>query len=411
MLGEGFAYPNELQVGWSLLVVLYPFTTGLIAGAFIVSALYYVFNVTSLKPLARFSLVTALAFVLVAPLPLQAHLGRPERATEIFLLPNFSSAMAVFGYVWIFYLIIVSIQTWLVFREDIVRYALATQGIRKRIYSLLTLGVYDISERSLRIDRKVVKILGAIGIPSAWILFHGYSGFIFGSVKANPWWSTPLMPIIFLFSAVVSGMALLIVLYVVTMAVQGRPIHHPAVRSLAGWLAGFLAVNLTLEGLEIVSMMYEREESWEIIRQLITEHLAFSYIGLQMIVGSVLPLAVLSTIALIQFGRRLTTALATLSGAFVLVGVFAMRWNVVIGGQMLSKSLRGFLSYTPDIGGREGIFAALLVMALPFWLFGIISYFIPPWREATGETEPEPEPAEVGKVRPKTQELPDVEAV
>ncbi len=413
VLGEGFAYPNELEVGWSLLVVLYPFTTGLIAGAFIVSALYYVFNVTSLRPLARFSLVTALAFVLVAPLPLQAHLGRPERAMEIFLLPNFGSAMAIFGYVWVFYLIIVSIQTWLVFREDIVRYAQTTQGIKKRIYSLLTLGVYDISERSLRIDRKVVKILGAIGIPSAWILFHGYSGFLFGVVKANPWWSTPLMPIIFLFSAVVSGMALLIVLYVATMAAQGRPIHHAAVRSLSGWLAGFLAVNLTVEGLEIVSMMYKREESWEIVRQLITERLMFSYVGLQMVIGSVIPLAILATIALTQLGRRLTTTLATFSGALVLVGVFAMRWNVVIGGQMLSKSLRGFLSYTPDIGGREGILAALLVMSLPFWLFGIITYFIPPWREAMGKPELEPEPAtaEVGKVRPKPQELPDVEAI
>jgi len=183
---DGFAYPNEAQIGWTLIVVLYPFTTGLIAGAFIVSALYYVFNVQSLKPLARFSLVTALAFVIVAPLPLLVHLGRPERAFEIFVTPHFTSAMAVFGYIWIFYMAILMIQTWLVFRKDIVTYAVTSTGIRRRIYAAMALGVYDVSAKSQAIDRRLVKFLGAIGIPSGWILFHGYSCFIFGSVKANP---------------------------------------------------------------------------------------------------------------------------------------------------------------------------------------------------------------------------------
>ena len=383
---DGFAYPNEVSIGWGLIVVLYPFTTGLIAGAFIVSALYYVFNVQSLRPLARFSLVTALAFVIVAPLPLLVHLGQPERAIEIFVTPHFTSAMAMFGYIWIFYMAILMIQTWLVFRKDIVIYAITGTGLRRRIYSAMALGVFDVSPRSLAIDRRIVKFLGAIGIPSAWILFHGYSGFIFGSVKANPWWSTPLMPIIFLFSAVVSGMALLIVLYVAAMGVQRRPLNHDALRSLAGWLAGFLAVNLTIEGLEVATMMYMQEESWDTVRSLITERLAMSYLGLQLIMGSALPLLALGVVALVRLPQKTSTFLASVAAMLTLVGVFAMRWNVVIGGQILSKSLRGFLSYTPEIGGREGILAALLLMALPFELFALITYFIPPWREAPAES-------------------------
>ena len=383
---DGFAYPNEAQIGWSLIVVLYPFTTGLIAGVFIVSALYYVFNVQSLKPLARFSLVTALAFVILAPLPLAIHLGRPDRALEIFLTPHFTSAMAMFGYIWIFYMGNLMIQTWLVFRKDIVAYALTGTGLRRRIYSFMALGVYDLSAKSLAIDRRLVKLSGAIGIPTAWILFHGYSGFIFGSVKANPWWSTPLMPIIFLFSAVVSGMALLIVLYVAAMAVQRKPINHDALRSLAGWLAGFLAVNVTIEVLEVVTMMYMREQSWETIRSLITERLATSYLVIQLLVGSALPLLALWVVTLIRLPQRTSTFLASAAAVLTLVGVFAMRWNVVIGGQILSKSLRGFLSYTPEITGRDGILVALFIMALPFELFALITYFIPPWREAPVES-------------------------
>ena len=384
---DGFAYPNEAQIGWSLIVVLYPFTTGLIAGVFIVSALYYVFNVQSLKSLARFSLVTALAFVIVAPLPLAIHLGRPDRALEIFLTPHFTSAMAMFGYIWIFYMGILMIQTWLVFRKDIVAYALTGTGLRRRVYSVMALGVYDLSPKSLAIDRRLVKFLGAIGIPSAWILFHGYSGFIFGSVKANPWWSTPLMPIIFLFSAVVSGMALLIVVYVAAMGVQRKPINHDALRSLAGWLAGFLAVNVTIEVLEVVTMMYMREESWETVRDLITERLAISYLVIQLLLGSAVPLVVLGAITIFQFRQKVSTLLASAAAVLTLVGVFAMRWNVVIGGQILSKSLRGFLSYTPEITDREGVLVALFIMALPFELFALITYFIPPWREVSVQSD------------------------
>jgi predicted membrane protein len=195
------------------------------------------------------------------------------------------------------------------------------------------------------------------------------------------------MPIIFLFSAVVSGMALLIVLYVAAMAVQRKPINHDALRSLAGWLAGFLAVNVTIEVLEVVTMMYMREQSWETIRSLITERLATSYLVIQLLVGSALPLLALWVVTLIRLPQRTSTFLASAAAVLTLVGVFAMRWNVVIGGQILSKSLRGFLSYTPEITGREGVLVALFIMALPFELFALITYFIPPWREVSVQSD------------------------
>src|SRR5574341_1594428 len=101
---EGYMYPNELELQWSILIVIYPFITGLVAGAFILASLERVFNVKAVKPTYRLSLLTALAFLLVAPLPLNAHLGHPERAFEILLTPNLSSAMAMFGFVYLWYL-------------------------------------------------------------------------------------------------------------------------------------------------------------------------------------------------------------------------------------------------------------------------------------------------------------------
>ena len=383
----GFIYPNEVILQWDLLIVIYPYITGLVAGAFIVSSLYHVFGISKLKAVSRFSLVTALAFLLVAPLPLTVHLGRPERALEMFLRPNLISAMSGFGYIWLLYLLLLVTEVWLVFRPDIVRYARQSEGVKKTIYSILSLGVDDISEKSLAIDRKLIRILALIGIPAACLL-HGYVGFIFGAIKANPLWSTPLMPIIFLLSAIVSGIALLIVLYVLAMKMRKKPLDNECLQSLVLWLGGFLTLAIALEGLEILSMLYESEESWEIIRQLITQRMAVTYLGLQFGLGSLLPLLVLGSAEIIRFKEQTKTVLRFLSATLILIGVFTMRWNVVIGGQLISKSLRGFSSYSPPLFGEGGILMASALMLLPFVILAVIVYLVPPWQEEIEITQP-----------------------
>ncbi|HEY83114.1 MAG TPA: polysulfide reductase NrfD [Dehalococcoidia bacterium] len=389
---EGFIYPNEVNLEWDLLIAIYPYITGLVAGAFIVSALYHVFGIAKFKPVARFSLLTALAFLLVAPLPLVIHLGRPERALEMFLRPNLVSAMSGFGYIWMAYLLLLLAEVWLVFRPDIVRYAQSSQGIKKAVYSALALGVYDISPQALATDNRIIRLLSLIGIPAASLL-HGYVGFIFGAIKANPWWSTPLMPIIFLTSAAVSGIALLLVLYVTVTKLRKASLDYECLHSLALWLGGFLTLALTLEGLEVLSMLYESAESWEIIRQLITHKIAVTYLGVQYALGTLLPLLILGGAELLKRLREETkTYLRVLAAALILIGVLAMRWNVVIGGQLMSKSLRGFTSYVPPIWGEAGIITATVLMLLPFLLLAVFTYLIPPWQ---AEVKP-PEPRKVG---------------
>ncbi|MBM2824545.1 MAG: Polysulfide reductase NrfD [Dehalococcoidales bacterium] len=376
----GFVYPNEVAIEWDLLITIYPYITGLVAGAFVVSSLYHFFGLTRLKPVSRFSLVTALAFLLVTPLPLLLHLGRPERAMEMLLTPNLVSAMSGFGYIWMFYLLLVLGEVWLVYRSDIVRYAESSEGIRKGIYSILALGVYDVSEETIAVDKKLIKVLSLIGIPAAFLL-HGYVGFIFGAVKANPWWSTPLMPIIFLLSAIVSGIALLIVMYAVITKIRKASLDHACLRAMALWLSGFLSLAIVVEGLEVVSMLYESEESWGAVSQLITQKIAFSYFGIQLVLGSLLPLFVLGTVEVSALAEKVKTSLRIIAAGSVLIGVFAMRWNVVIGGQMLSKSLRGFIDFSPPIFGLSGILVGMAMLLLPFVVFGVIIYLLPPWEQ------------------------------
>src|SRR6478672_12670374 len=146
---DGFMYPNEVELQWSVLIVLYPFITGLVAGAFILASLERVFKVEAVRPTYRLALLTALAFLLVAPLPLQLHLGHPERSFEMYLTPHPSSAMAMFGFVYLWYLMaVLLLEIWLEWRREIVLRADSTTGRLRLVYRVLTLGSRNISERA-----------------------------------------------------------------------------------------------------------------------------------------------------------------------------------------------------------------------------------------------------------------------
>src|SRR5512142_1162038 len=243
----GYVYPNEIEAHWTILIVLYPYLTGLVAGAFILASLERVFNVREVQPTYRLSLLTALSFLIVAPLPLLAHLGHPERAFEIFLTPNLHSAMAMFGFVYAWYLMVVLLlEIWFDYRKDMILWSEHETGVRRFLHRILTLGVFDLSPESLRFDRGAGRVITLIGIPSAFLL-HGYVGFIFGSVKANPWWSSVLMPVVFLFSAIVSGIALVLILYLFSSLVRNRPVDMRCMDKLGAFLFYALIFYFALE--------------------------------------------------------------------------------------------------------------------------------------------------------------------
>ena len=131
---QGFIYPNEAELQWSVLIVLYPYITGLVSGAFILASLERVFNVQAVKPTYRLALLTALAFLIVAPLPLQLHLGHPERSFSMYLTPHTQSAMAMFGFVYLWYLMVVLLlEIWLDYRKDLVLTWRRSTGVKRLI--------------------------------------------------------------------------------------------------------------------------------------------------------------------------------------------------------------------------------------------------------------------------------------
>src|SRR5208337_1480149 len=290
---EGFIYPNEGALQWSILIVLYPFLTGLVAGAFILASLERVFRVEEVKPTYRLALLTALAFLIVAPLPLQLHLGHPERSLEMYLTPHRSSAMAMFGFVYLWYLMaVLVVEIWLDYRRDIVCLAESSRGVKGALYRILALGSYNISPAALRIDDRVGYFITLIGIPSAFLL-HGYVGFIFGSVKANPWWSSPLMPIVFIFSAMVSGIAAVMLIYMLSTRLRGKEIDIRCLDTIAQYLLYVFVIDFSLEMLDLLQRIYEADESFRSLDFMVHSRLWTSQVVVQILLGTVLPIALL----------------------------------------------------------------------------------------------------------------------
>jgi len=376
---QGFMYPNEAELQWSVLIVLYPFITGLVAGAFILASLERVFRVEAVKPTYRLALLTALAFLLVAPLPLQLHLGHPERSVEMYLTPHTSSAMAMFGFVYLWYLMVVLLlEIWLDYRKDIVLLSRSSTGSMRLIYRMLTLGSQNISEGALHIDDRVGYIVTIIGIPSAFML-HGYVGFIFGSIKANPWWSTPMMPIVFIFSAMVSGIAAVMLLYMGTSKLRGYRINMACVDTIARYLFYTFIIDFSLEMLDLLHRIYESDESFKSLDFMVHTRLFLSHIVVQLLLGTLLPLSILAVTQVVRFEEKVRVRLYWVAGMMTMIGIFAMRWNVVIGGQIFSKSFLGYTTYRMGLFDKEGLLPAVILMILPFVILLMLVKLLPPW--------------------------------
>ena len=406
-LKELFVYPNE-YIYWSIQIVMYPFMTGLVAGAFVLSSLYHVFGIKELKDMARFALVFSFALLFAAPMPIVLHLQYPFRGVNVFMTPHFTSAIAAFGIVFFSYGAIVASELWFLYRKHFVEVALPLkekkdkgffEWIRFFIFCTLTLGVYDISEESLRRDEKAIKILAGVGIPVACFL-HGYAGFIFGSVKANALWMTPLMPVIFIMSAIVSGIALCMLTYIIVMEIRKVKIkaqRKPWMASIeevkgaeinvikitAKYLVLFMIFAITLELLDLVFRGYTAVKNWDILRTVIYEKDFKDIFVLQYTLGNLVPFLIFLLPGLTI--RRAVTGLV-----LALLGVFMMRWNVVIGGQAFSLTLSGYMEYIMPLIPRdwetfkEGLGGAISIFVMPFALFWIMARIFPVFSSKEG---------------------------
>jgi formate-dependent nitrite reductase membrane component NrfD len=278
------------------------------------------------------------------------------------------------------------LEIWFDYRRDMILWANETKGFKRFLYRAFSLWSTDISPKAVALDNKLGYIVTIIGVPSAFLL-HGYVGFIFGSIKANPWWSTVLMPVIFLFSAIVSGIALVMLVYIVITRIRKVKIDMACLDTIASYLFYILLIDFVLEGLDQIHRIYEAEESFEVLHNLVFGRLFFTLFIMQGLLGTVTPLLTLGTLQFYKPKEKIRKAIYLVVSALILVGIFFMRWNVVIGGQLFSKSFYGYTDFKIGLIGTEGYLMAAFWLIVPFVILSFLLWLFPPWKKKEDDHE------------------------
>jgi predicted membrane protein len=128
-------------------------------------------------------------------------------------------------------------------------------------------------------------------------------------------------------------------------------------------------------------MKYASREDIDIINRLLADKIGFTFWWVQLFMGIFIPFVLLLLVSLMKNRDTLKLIMISVSSVFVVIGVFAMRWNVVIGGQEISKSLVGTLTYVPVFFSQEGVLPAIIIFIIPFIILLVVTSILPPWKD------------------------------
>ncbi|WP_048600921.1 NrfD/PsrC family molybdoenzyme membrane anchor subunit [Rubeoparvulum massiliense] len=310
---------------WGAWIAFYIFFVGLSAGSFLLSSLIYVFNMREFEKVGKAALFTAIICMVVAGTFVFVDLGRPERVLNAIIFWNVTSILSWEVHFYIVYVLLLSVELYIAMREDLVRLR-TSETIKGKIARLLTSKKSVISAYTQKRDHLWMKILGMIGIPLAIFGVHGGTGTLFAVVKARVGWNTALFPIIFVVSAMVSGTALLLAMYIIKRKAQRKSIDQKMVQKLSALMIAFLIVDLGLQFFEYLVGFYGLEhEHLATLRTTMASPFSWSFWGVQLFLGSLIPIVLF-------FWRRTRTSVNAMLAAAILIviGIIGVRFNIVV---------------------------------------------------------------------------------
>lgn len=283
-------------VPWGVWVAFYIFFVGNSAGAFLLSTLIYVFRMKHLEEVGRQALLVAILSMGLAGVFILLDLGRGERFWHVLKFWNTTSVLAWEVRFYVLYVALLVAELYLSIRQEE--------------------GSYE----------KWLQILGAIGIPLAIFGVHGGTGALFAVIKARPYWNTALLPVVFVVSALVSGIALLILLYVLGAKERGCSPNLELIKSLSRLMAGFLLTDIGLQLFEMLVAVYSlKPEELSVLGLMVRGNLAWVFWMVQILAGTLVPLFLI-------FYPPLGNSLQALvvAAGLVLAGILGVRFNIVL---------------------------------------------------------------------------------
>lgn len=300
------------MVAWGQMIILLVFFIGLSAGSLILSGLTYVLGREEFRPIARVAVYTAVLLIVAAMVVIILSKGRPEKVWRLFMIGFLNNMTSLF----------------------------AINSILYPIY--LVIGIFYLG--LLLAGSHFARFVGPFAFGWA-MLVHGGTGAIFGLISTKHAWFTPLRPFEFIAAAMTSGLALLIVILVLTMRVTGRKLDIDLLRSMGNLL------TMCIIGLCIIVFVDKLTHGYAVdpsaIVWLLTGTYAWIFWGMQVLLAYVIPLVLLA----LPWTRR------TVSGMFaasvsVVIGIFGERLFLLIPGMALP------MHYWPT-GHVEGIYGAV----------------------------------------------------
>jgi len=299
---EGIIYnaPHEIALGSK--IAIYFFLTGVSAASFIISSLAYVFGMEKYKACGKLGAAVAFIVLSIAPLFLIVDLLQPLRFLHLFYMFNFKSPVTWGSILLTIYPINCLVYLYFIYTEN----------------------------------KPMTKLFGSIGIPLA-VAVHGYTGFILALAKGIALWNTPLMPIYFLISAMVSGTALLIVLSVLkeryfrNVEVINKifpRIEVDIIYDLRKMLLIFIAIDIFILFSDVLLLFYSTPENYIVAQLLLKGPFSLMFLVGEMLFGMVIPFIIMTIPSLNK-----NLGVLTFASILVLIGIYFMRYVTVVAGQ------------------------------------------------------------------------------
>ncbi len=189
------------------------------------------------------------------------------------------------------------------------------------------------------------------------------------------------MPVVFLFSAMVSGIAVVMLIYMFMCRMRQAAIDMNCLDTIARYLFYTFIIDFALESLDLIHRIYESDESFRSLDFMVHTKLYFPHIVIQILLGTLTPIVLLAITQVVRLNELQRKRVYGLAGCLTLIGIFAMRWNVVIGGQLFSKSFLGYTTYKMSFITREGLLVAIVLTILPFIILWGLVKLLPPWED------------------------------
>ncbi len=288
----------QYQTTLAFLISYYFYCTGLSAGSFMISTLSYGFGLEKFKPASKMGVVVAVLLLLLAPQFLLMQVGWPIKSVwNHFVYFNPLSSMSYGAFLLMLYPM-----------NSVVYGIFMFQG-----------------------NLKMTKIFGLIGIPLA-LAVHGYTGWILALGVARDYWNTGLMPIVFLFSAMVSGISMMILLVMARdrFFTKEKVINHELIDSLAKLLGWLLVVDLFLVFCDYSVLLYSKLEAQEVAHFMLFGKMSFWFVIVENLIGKVIPMCIVFIP-----GMRKSYFWLVLAAVMNMIGILVMRIVTVYGGQAL----------------------------------------------------------------------------